>query len=337
MKISPYYAVCTLLAAGSLPAVLADDTATAWRAGLPLEQTASRGISARDPSTIVKCKDEYWVFYTGHGIPSFHSKDLVKWEPGPAVFETAPEWIAAAVPANRNMNYWAPDVIHLGDRYLLYYSVSSFGKITSAIGLATTPTLDPADPAYHWTDHGIVVQSREGGDFNTIDPSVFSDDDGSLWLAFGSYWSGIKLVPLDPKTGMRLTPDAPPVSLAYNKSIEASCLYKHAGYYYLFVNWGTCCRGVTSTYNLRVGRSRAITGPYVDQDGVDMLKAGGTLLLEGKAPLFGPGHAGFLVDGGKTWFSSDFEGDVRMGGKPTLAIMPVTWKSGWPQVEVVDK
>ena len=207
MKFSSYCVVSILLLAGSLPAIaLADDTDLASRAGLPLEQTASRGIITRDPSTIVKCKDEFWVFYTGRGIPSFHSKDLVKWEPGPPVFRTAPEWIATAVPENQNMNYWAPDIIHLGGRYLLYYSVSSFGKITSAIGLATTPTLDPADPTYYWTDHGIVVQSREGGDFNTIDPSVFSDDNGTFWLAFGSYWSGIKLAQLDPKTGKRLTP-----------------------------------------------------------------------------------------------------------------------------------
>lgn len=338
MKVSSYYFLSTLLLAGSLPSIaLVDDPDLASRTGLPLEQTASRGIVTRDPSTIVKCKDEFWVFYTGRGIPSFHSKDLVKWEPGPLVFRTAPEWIAAAVPENRNMSYWAPDVIHLRDRYPLYYSVSSFGKITSAIGLATTPTLDPADPAYNWTDQGIVVQSREGGDFNTIDPSVFSDDNGTLWLAFGSYWSGIKLVQLDPKTGKRLTPDAPFSSLAYNKSIEASCLYKHDGYYYLFVNWGSCCRGVDSTYNIRVGRSRSVTGPYIDKDGVDMLRAGGTLLLSNKGPLFGPGHAGILNDNGKSWFTSDFEGDIRMGGKATLAIMPLTWKSDWPAVEVVDK
>jgi arabinan endo-1,5-alpha-L-arabinosidase len=253
------------------------------------------------------------------------------------VFRTAPAWIAEAVPENRNMSYWAPDIIHLGDRYLLYYAVSSFGKITSAIGLATTPTLDPADPAYRWTDRGIVVQSHEGGDFNAIDPSVFSGGDGTLWLAFGSYWSGIKLVQLDPQTGKRSAPDAPLTSLAYNKSIEASCLYKHDGYYYLFVNWGSCCRGVASTYNIRMGRSRQVTGPYLDRDGVDMLKAGGTLLLSSKGPLFGPGHAGILVDKGKSWFTSDFEGDSRMDGKATLAIMPLTWKSGWPVVEIVDK
>jgi arabinan endo-1,5-alpha-L-arabinosidase len=338
MKLSSHWLIPTLLLAAFVPAnAQGDDKDMASRAGLPLSETASRGIVTRDPSTIVKCKDEFWVFYTGHGIPSFHSQDLVKWEPGPPVFQTAPEWIAAAVPGNKNMNYWAPDIIHLGDQYLLYYAVSSFGKITSAIGLATTPTLDPADPAYHWTDRGIVIQSHEGGDFNAIDPSVFHDTNGTLWLAFGSYWSGIKLTQLDSKTGKRLNPDAPLTALAYNKSIEASCLYKHGGYYYLFVNWGSCCRGVNSTYNIRVGRSKKVTGPYIDKEGVDMLKAGGSLLLSNNGPLFGPGHAGILIDKGKSWFTSDFEGDSRMGGKATLAIMPLTWKSGWPEVEVVDK
>ncbi len=338
MRLSAYGAgwamlLGTVAATGAAPP---EAGGPAWRAGLPLERTASRGIVTRDPSTIVRCGEEYWVFYTGRGVPSFRSKDLVTWTPGPPVFQTAPEWIAAAVPENRNMNYWAPDVIHLGGRYLLYYSVSSFGKITSAIGLASTPTLDPNDPAYRWTDHGMVVQSGEGGDFNAIDPSVFRDEDGSLWLAFGSYWSGIKLAQLDPKTGKRLHPDAPLTGLAYNKTIEAAFLYKHEGYYYLFVNWGSCCQGVKSTYNIRVGRSRTITGPYLDKVGVDMLKAGGTLLLEGKPPLFGPGHASVLKANGKSWFTSDFEGDERMGGKATLAIMPWRWEAGWPVVTVVD-
>jgi len=303
---------------------------------LPLEQSASRGITTRDPSTIVKCKDEYWVFYTGRGVPSYHSRDLVKWERGPAVFQAAPEWIAKVVPENRKLQYRAPDIIKLDDRYLLYYAVSSFGKITSAIGLATNPTLDPDDPAYHWTDQGFVVRTQDGDGYNAIDPSVFRDRDGSLWLAFGSYWSGIKLIQLDPQTGKRMAPAL--FSLAYNESIEASFLCRHEDYYYLFVNWGSCCQGPKSTYNIRVGRSKTVTGPYLDKAGLDMLHRGGSLFLATtNGPLIGPGHASTLNAQGKEWFTSDFEGDLRMDGKATLGIMPLRWNAdGWPEATVND-
>jgi arabinan endo-1,5-alpha-L-arabinosidase len=304
----------------------------------PLEQSASRGITARDPSSIVKCKDEYWVFYTGRGVPSYHSKDLVKWERGPAVFKAAPEWIAKIVPENRNLLYWAPDIMKLGDRYLLYYSVSSFGKMTSAIGLATNPTLDPNEPAYHWTDQGVVVRTQDGDGYNAIDPSVFHDRDGSLWLTFGSYWSGIKLIQLDSQTGNRMEPDSKLFSIAHNESIEASYLCRHDDYYYLFVNWGSCCAGPKSTYNIRVGRSKSVTGPYLDKAGVDMLHSGGSLFLATtNGPLIGPGHAGTLNAQGKDWFTSDFEADLRMDGKATLAIMPLRWNAdGWPAATVND-
>jgi len=305
---------------------------------LPLEQSASRGITTRDPSSIVKCKEEYWVFYTGRGVPSYRSRDLVKWQPGPAVFTAAPEWIAKVVPENRNMQYWAPDIIKLGDRYLLYYSVSSMGKMTSAIGLATNPTLDPDDPAYHWTDQGFVVRTQDGDGHNAIDPAAFRDSDGSLWLTYGSYWTGIKLIRLDPQTGKRLATDSNLFSVAYNESIEASYLCRHDDYYYLFVNWGSCCRGPKSTYNIRIGRSKSITGPYLDKAGVDLLHSGGSLFLATtNGPLIGPGHAGTLNAQGKEWFTSDFEGDLRMDGKATLAIMPLRWNAdGWPEATVND-
>jgi arabinan endo-1,5-alpha-L-arabinosidase len=332
--------------AGALAcSIAAQAQADAARAGsqqsiavLPLEQSASRGITTRDPSSIVKCKDDYWVFYTGRGVPSYRSRDLVKWERGPAVFKAPPEWIAEIVPQNRNLSYWAPDIIKLGDRYLLYYSVSSFGKMTSAIGLATNPTLDPDDPAYHWTDQGFVVRTKEGDGYNAIDPSVFRDSDGSLWLTFGSYWSGIKLVQLGPQSGKRMAPDSKLFSIAYNESIEASYLCRHDDYYYLFVNWGGCCRGPKSTYNIRLGRSKSVTGPYLDKAGVEMLHSGGSLFLATtNGPLIGPGHAGTLNAQGKDWFTSDFEGDLRMDGRATLAIMPLRWNAdGWPEATVND-
>ena len=295
------------------------------------ERSRDRSMLVHDPSTIVKCKDEYWLFATGRGVRSRRSKDLVKWQSGPRVFSTPPAWTTQVVPRNRGY-FWAPDVIHLKDRFLLYYSVSKWGANTSAIGLATNPTLNPAAPDYNWTDRGIVIQSYESDDFNAIDPAVTQDVNGNLWLSFGSFWSGIKLIQLDPSTGKRIVPDSPVHSLAYHESIEAPFIYNHKGYYYLFVNWGLCCRGVNSTYNIRVGRSAEITGPYIDKNGVNMLDDGGSLFLETKGQFIGPGHAGIFSEDEKNWFSCHYY-DGNRRGAATLAIRPLQWSTdGWPEI-----
>jgi arabinan endo-1,5-alpha-L-arabinosidase len=293
----------------------------------------SRGVRVHDPSTILKCNGEYWVFYTGRGVPSYHSKDLVTWQPGPPVFTNSPTWADGAVPEHRGIGFWAPDIMQVGDRYLLYYSVSTFGKKISAIGLATTPTLDTNAPGFGWTDRGEVVRSTSTNDFNTIDPAIFQDANGKLWLSFGSFWGGIKLIQLDPKTGKRIAADSPTYSLAHSESIEASYLYQHGPYYYLFVNWGICCRGVNSTYEIRVGRSKEITGPYLDQSGVDLQKGGGTLFLDSHKPFIGPGHAGIYSENGTNWFSCHFYDGTTPRGLPTLAILPLRWTTNdWPEI-----
>ena len=323
---------CPLTPLLSVLAALMPISGWAAEPGGPLDGAASRGVTTRDPSTLVRDGDAFWVFYTGKGIRSFHSQDLVEWTPGPAVFDEPPGWIRDAVPENKG-TYWAPDVMKVGDRFLLYYSISSFGKMDSAIGLATTPTLDPDDPRFAWTDRGEVVRSRDGGDFNAIDPAVFMDDD-RLWLAFGSQWSGLKLTELDPSTGRRLDEEKPLIPIAAGPSIEAAYIHKHAGKYYLFVNRGDCCRGDQSTYHITVGRSEKIDGPYLDRDGKPLLKGGGTLVLGiENGPLTGPGHAGIIEKDGKEWFSCHFEADDRMGGKATLGIMALRWSDdGWPEV-----
>jgi arabinan endo-1,5-alpha-L-arabinosidase len=282
-----------------------------------------------DPSTLVKCKAEYWLFATGRGILSRRSKDLVTWRSGPPVFTKAPLWTTNVVRDHRGF-FWAPDVTQVGGRYLLYYSVSTWGKNTSAIGLATNPTLDPADPDHHWTDQGIVVQSGLKDDFNAIDPGVIQDANGKLWLVFGSFWTGIKLVQLNPATGKSLEPDSPIYSLARHDPIEAPCLHRQGGYYYLFVNWGLCCRGTNSTYNIRVGRSAQITGPYRDRSGADMRGGGGSAFLETTGPFIGPGHAGVLSEGGTNWLSCHFYDGTR-SGVATLSLRPLQWDAdGWP-------
>ncbi|MGD8500679.1 MAG: family 43 glycosylhydrolase, partial [Phycisphaerales bacterium] len=300
-------------------------------ADVRIERRRDRSRFVHDPSTIVKCKDEYWLFSTGRGVRSRRSKDLVKWQSGPRVFSAPPAWTTEAVPRSRGY-FWAPDVIALNDRFLLYYSVSTWGANTSAVGLAANPTLDPADPDYNWTDRGIVVQSGENDDFNAIDPAVTRDAHGNLWLAFGSFWSGIKLIQLDPASGKRIAPDSPVYSLAYHESVEAPLIYYHEGFYYLFVNWGICCRGINSTYNIRVGRSAEITGPYIDKNGANMLDGGGSLFLETEGQFIGPGHASIFWHGENDWFSCHYY-DGNRRGSATLAIRPLQWTSeGWPEI-----
>jgi len=281
-----------------------------------------------DPSTIIRCGDEYWLFATGPGIVSWHSTDLIHWRQGPSVFSSLPPW-AREIDPRQNGYFWAPEVIHLDGRYLLYYVVSKWGQRTSAIGLATNPTLDPKDPAFHWTDRGIVIRTTDRDNFNALDPSILMDADGRMWMALGSFWTGIKLTELDPATGLRIR-GASLHPLAWSKSIEAPYLTTHAGQYYLFVNWGLCCRGIYSTYEIRVGRASKITGPYLDKNGVDMMAGGGTLSLGTEGPRIGPGQTGILREGGREWISYHYY-DARHNGLASLGLRELEWDAaGWP-------
>ena len=296
-----------------------------------LMQHGKRNAGVHDPSSLVKCDSEYWMFSTGNGVTSWRSVDLQTWQRGPRVFPEIPAWVTDVVSDQRG-HFWAPDVIKKDGRYLLYYSVSSFGVNTSAIALASTPTLNPADETFHWTDHGIVVQSSQHDSFNAIDPAVIETESGELWMSFGSFWSGLKLIQLDPRTGKRISSNSPMHSIAFHDEIEAPSIYYHNGWYYLFVNWEKCCRGVESTYNVRVGRSRQITGPYLDKNGVDLRNSGGTLLLKTEGPFIGPGHANVFHDADRYWFSCHYyDGTER--GRSMLAIQEMTWGSdGWPDL-----
>jgi arabinan endo-1,5-alpha-L-arabinosidase len=295
----------------------------------PASKPLQGELRIHDPSTIIHCPSNYWVFGTGWGIRSRFSTDLIDWQAGPAVFTTSPSWTTNAVPGNRG-HLWAPDAVQIRDHYYLYYSVSTWGSRNSAIGLATAALPPASQTNLAWEDHGLVVRTTTQDQFNAIDPSALLDSSGRLWLAFGSYWSGIKLIELDPATGLRQDTNSPIHSLAWNESIEAAYLYQHGDYYYLFVNWGQCCRGTNSTYEIRVGRSPVATGPFVDGTGKDMLQRGGNLFLKTAGPRIGPGHAAILKDGQHFWFSYHYyDGDEH--GVSKLGILPLTWTAdGWP-------
>ncbi|MEJ5236784.1 arabinan endo-1,5-alpha-L-arabinosidase [Limisphaera sp. VF-2] len=285
-----------------------------------------------DPSTIVRDGNRWWVFGTGRGILTLWSSNRVDWEMGPSVLREPPAWATEWVPDHR-FRYWAPDIIRVKDRYYLYYSVSTWGSRQSAIGLLVGRRLDPEAPDHGWEDRGPVVRTTPQDDYNAIDPALFQDRDGRLWMVFGSYWSGIKLVELDPDTGLRKEPKGTVIDLAWKEAIEAAALLRQGDDYFLFVNWGQCCRGTNSTYEIRVGRSRSVTGPYVDREGRDLRKGGGTLLLGSSGRFIGPGHAAFFEADGQLWMSYHFY-DGAQGGRSALDILPVQWDAeGWPQVK----
>ena len=246
-------------------------------AALALPAQALDGeILIHDPSTVVSQGGRYYTYGTGNGIPVLSSDDGWTWKRAGSLMSAVPGGKAGPeVLAKGGNNTWAPDVIHVGDQYFVYYSAPGT-QPKSAIGLLVGRTLDPASPDYRWEDRGPVVWSDGIEDSNAIDPGVLLDPtDGRLWMVYGSYFGYIRLVELDPKTGLRRFPDRTPTNVAINS--EAAILIHRDGWYYLLVTHGSCCQGANSTYNIRMGRSRKVTGPYLDNMGIDMIEGGGKL------------------------------------------------------------
>jgi len=302
-------------------------------------------LRVHDP-VIIREGDTFYVFSTGGRrrggiIPIRRSKDLHRWSLCGNVFRTLPDWATKEIPGARGA--WAPDISFFNDRYHLYYSVSTFGKNNSAIGLATNKTLDPNSPDYEWIDQGMVVRSTRGrDDWNAIDGNIAVDKD-KVWLSWGSYWSGIKMRRIDQRTGKLSIKDTtlyslagrprkgPPKKSSSEGAIEAPFIVRHNGYWYLFVSFDICCRGVNSTYKIMVGRSKDITGPYVDSSNNPMMDGGATLVIESTTDNWkGPGHCAVIKDAGIYYLV--FHAYHGRTGRSELKISTLAWKDGWPRV-----
>ena len=311
----------------------------------PTAQAAQSPIPVHDP-VLIRQNGTYYLFGTGPGIAVWSSADRKTWKREQPVFASAPAWATQAVPGFRDNHIWAPDISVHNGVYYLFYSVSAFGKNTSCIGLATSPTLDPAAPNYKWTDYGCVIQSVPGRDmWNAIDPNLIRDEAGRPWLTFGSFWSGIKLVQLRPDlTGpaqpehwrtLARRPRNPQLndSLPGDGAIEAPFLFRKGGYYYLFTSFDYCCRGPQSTYKMVVGRSKTLTGPYLDKAGQDLAQGGGSLLLQGDKNWYGLGHNAVAEFDGTDYLIFHAY-DAADKGRSKLRIEPLSWDAaGWPVVK----
>ena len=277
-------------------------------------------IGVHDPS-IIKEGSAWYTFSTGQGIQVLRSDSTGRqWSRVPQIFLSPPSWWKTYVPGQKTNDVWAPDVHVFNGKTWLYYSISTFGSNTSAIGLASATSIG----AGKWTDNGLVLRSTSANDYNAIDPHLVVDAAGTPWLAFGSFWSGLKIVRINPST---MKPTGSTISIAKRSAgIEAPAITYRNGYYYLFASIDKCCQGVNSTYKVIYGRSTSVTGPYVDRSGKRLLDGGGTVLDAGNLRWKGPG--GQDVSNGVI---ARHAYDANDNGNPKLLINDLNWTSdGWP-------
>ena len=302
----------------------------------------TRETPVHDP-VMIKEGNTYYLFCTGFGISVFSSTDMKNWKKEKPVFATPPQWAVETIPGYRG-HTWAPDISYHNGKYYLYYSVSAFGKNTSCIGVAVNKTLNPSSPDFKWEDKGKLIQSVPGRDmWNAIDPNLIIDERNIPWLSFGSFWNGMKLVKLNADLISIAQPEqwhtiaARPRTFgtadtsAGNAAIEAPFIFKKGEYYYLFVSWDYCCRAEKSDYKVVVGRSKTVTGPYLDKNAVPMTSNGGSLVVQGDAKeWFGAGHNSVYTFDGKDYII--YHGyDAFDRGRSKLLINQLEWDSeGWP-------
>lgn len=300
-------------------------------------------VTGKEPADGYDCGLELWY------LPP----DAGAWEPGQCILREPAPWVAEQVPTNDGA-YWAPT---FGDARTLYYTVPTpFDDDSgqSCIGMATA---SGTPPRLHWTDSGAPLLcyglADAPGPTAALDPAYFEDSDGTPYLVFGG--GDAWLVELDPATG-RVVDDAvwSPDTAQYHllarepgldnpnnpdalEWMEAASIHEHDGMYYLFVNWGACCRGLDSTYEIRVGRADTVTGPYRDRAGRDLRDGGGTLFLDryGDAlddpRYYAPGHAGVAAPAAGGAVVTFHYYDATNDGIPWLGMAELTYADGWVQ------
>ena len=313
-----------------------DDGSTEFPRMFVLSGTGANKGNASCPEIIYHDGVYYNYNMTG-GISIKTSTDLINWTLQPDhVFSTKPSWLSSVVlntPLDK-IGIWAPGAYKIGDKYFLYYCTSSSESQNSGIGVAVS-----TDPSKNdWVDQGMVIRSHTGDRYNAIDPNVFIDDDGTAYLIFGSYWEGIFMRKIDSDTGKLDENDTTLYHLARGShDMEAPYMIKRGDYYYLFVARGGLRKG---TYYWAVGRSKSITGPFLDDNGTDLSAGGGTRLTEWKDGIKGAAHAQYFEDKDgncymvtESWKERiyDSKGNAVNIDGPYLTIGTIVWtEKGWP-------
>ncbi|KAH7303953.1 glycosyl hydrolase [Stachybotrys elegans] len=278
-----------------------------------------------DPTVIKTPSGTYLAAYTGDNVQLKTSTDRTAWRDAGPVFPNGAPWTTTYTGGARNL--WAPDLSYQNGQYYLYYSASTFGSSRSAIFLATSRT----GASGSWTNQGLVIESTTSSNFNAIDPNLIIDAQGRWWLSFGSFWSGIKMIAINPSTGKRADSNIISIAARPNNggALEAPYIVRRGNYYYLWVSFDRCCQGAASTYRLMVGRSTSVTGPYVDRSGRSMMDGGGTQMLASHGSVHGPGHNSIFADSDADVLVYHYYNDA---GTAQLGINLVRYENGWPVI-----
>ena len=161
----------------------------------------SGSTGAHDPTAVKTPGGTYLVAVTGNNLALKTSANRTSWSNAGVVWPGGAPWTTTYTGGSANL--WAPDLSFHNGQYYLYYAASTFGSQRSAIFLATSPT----GASGSWTHRGLVIESSSSVNYNAIDPNLVVDQQGQWWLTFGSFWTGIKMIRIDPGTGLRSTTD----------------------------------------------------------------------------------------------------------------------------------
>ncbi|KAI9737807.1 MAG: hypothetical protein M1834_009176 [Cirrosporium novae-zelandiae] len=291
---------------------------------------------AHDPSVIKRTSDGEWFrFNTGSEIGIWKASSLE----GSWVYQGKAFPDGSSIDLDGNTDLWAPDVHKVGSKYIMYYSVSTSGSQTSAIGYATSSTMEYGS----WTDHGSTgIASTSSKNYNAIDAALIETSDGDYYMNFGSFWGDIYQVAMN--SGATKSSGSA-YQIAYNGTgthpLEGSYMYYRSGYYYLFFSSGICCGydsdkpSAGEEYKIYVCRSTSVSGTFYDKSGTSCLKAGGTLVLASHGTVYGPGGQGILADDDYGTVMYYHYADTSVGladSEYQFGWNTLTWSSGWPSV-----
>lgn len=279
--------------------------------------------SLPDPS-IIKGEDGYFYLYATEDIrnlPIHRSKDLVNWEFVGTAFTdaTRPDFEPEG-------GIWASDINKIGDKYVLYYSMSVWGgEWTCGIGCAVSDR--PEGP---FKDCGMMFRSNGIKVQNSIDP-FYIEDNGHKYLFWGSF-RGIYAIELS-EDGLSLKSGSSPVQIA-GTAYEGTYIHKRGGYYYMFASIGSCCEGLKSTYTTVVGRSTSLFSPYLDKKGQSMMDNHHEILIHKNDSFVGTGHNSEIVsdNAGTDWLFYHAVSVANPDGR-VLMLDKIDWIDGWPSVE----